>query len=59
MSDAQTFNTRIHAPQSSLGIDVDEIPEVLAQGGDWEEPGRESCPRCQAAAPPRGSTPSR
>ncbi|RRC95685.1 NADH-quinone oxidoreductase subunit D [Schaalia canis] len=37
MSDAQTFNTRIHAPQSSLGIDVDEIPEVLAQGGDWED----------------------
>lgn len=29
--------TAFHAPKSSSGLGVDDIPEVLAQGGDWED----------------------
>ncbi len=29
--------TTFHAPKSSAGLGVDDIPEVLAQGGDWED----------------------
>lgn len=34
MSDQQY---RFHAAPSSTPLDVDEIPEVLAQGGDWQD----------------------
>ena len=30
-------NTRFHAAPGAGTIDVDEIPEVMAQGGDWED----------------------
>ncbi|MBS4795690.1 MAG: NADH-quinone oxidoreductase subunit D [Actinomyces sp. oral taxon 181] len=27
----------LHAAASSAGLDIDEVPEVLAQGGDWND----------------------
>ncbi|PID97595.1 MAG: NADH dehydrogenase subunit D [Actinobacteria bacterium] len=32
-----TTPASFHATPGTLGLDVDEIPEVLAQGGDWED----------------------
>ncbi|MCD4549116.1 MULTISPECIES: NADH-quinone oxidoreductase subunit D [unclassified Schaalia] len=30
-------NTKIHAAASAAGLNIEELPEVLAQGGDWED----------------------
>ena len=27
----------LHAAASSAGLDIEDVPEVLAQGGDWDD----------------------